>query len=616
MNPSVAHQMPESTEGLSTAEAQERLLHFGPNEISEHKRSVWLALLGKFWAPVPWMLEATVILELVLGKPFEAGIIGALLVFNAVLSLFQEERASTALELLRRRLAVNARALRDGAWRTIPARELVPGDFVHLRMGDLVPADVRLSDGPIEVDQSVLTGESIAIEANRGAVAYTGATIRRGEASGQVIATAEQTFFGRTAQLVETAKTASHLQNVIFTIVKYMIVLDGTLVAILLGYTLATHMAMVEMVPFLLILLVASVPVALPATFTLATALGAQELAGRGVLATRLSAIEEAAAMDILCSDKTGTITENRLTLCALHSYLPYTSDELLRFAAMASDESTQDPIDLAILSGAAPQHPVPARRLKLIPFDPATKLAEAVLIDDEKEIRAVKGAPRAVAARIGSTPSGFEADVEGMATAGVRVLAVAAGPDGDLRLVGLLGLQDPPRADSRQLVHTLRDLGVRVVMITGDGLATARAVAAQVGIGARAAAAVQFREKHGTGLLDYDVFAEVLPEDKFRLIRELQGAGRIVGMTGDGVNDAPALKQAEVGIAVANATDVAKASASLVLTDSGLSDIVAAVETSRRIYQRMLTYTLNKIIKTVEIGFFLSIGVILTGIS
>lgn len=317
--------------------------------------------------------------------------------------------------------------------------------------------------------------------------------------------------------------------------------------------------------------------------------------------------------MDLLCSDKTGTITENRLTLSALRPYPPYTRDELMRFAAMACDESTQDPIDMAILSaGAAPQS-YTAQRLKLIPFDPATKLAEAVLIDDGVEIRAVKGAPRAVAARVGVKAPGLEADVEAMATAGVRVLAVAAGREGDLRLIGLLGLHDPPRADSRQSVQALQRLGVRVMMVTGDGLATARAVAAQVRVGERAVAAAELRAQDGSGLLDYDVLAEVLPEDKFRLIWELQKAGRVVGMTGDGVNDAPALKQAEVGIAVANATDVAKASASLVLTNSGLGDIVAAVETSRRIYQRMLTYTLNKIIKTVEISFFLSLGVILT---
>jgi H+-transporting ATPase len=600
--------------GLSSEEARLRLQKYGPNAVAEEKPRLWLILLAKFWAPVPWMLEATIVLELILGKSFEAAIIGALLVFNAALSFFQENRANTALSLLRKQLAIEARVMRDTEWRLLPAEDLVPGDVVYLRAGDLVPADIRLVEGNLQLDQSALTGESLPVEAGAEAVAYAGATVKRGEAAGEIIATGARTYFGKTAELVGAAKTASHLETIIFSIVRYLVAMDGTLVAILLAYCAVVGLPFSDVLPFALILLVASVPVALPATFTLATSLGALELAKRGVLATRLSAIEEAAAMDVLCSDKTGTITQNRLALVSTRCYPPFSEHDLLRFAAYASDDATQDPIDLAILSrakelGLADHRP---ERLKFIPFDPATKLAEAILRQDRGVIHALKGAPQAVAARTGPgvEPSG---DIEQLAAGGCRVLAVAAGPENALRIAGLLALEDPPRDDSKSLVQSLRDLGVRIVMITGDGLATARAIAARVGIGNRACSARDLARKSAARVLDYDVFAEVFPEDKFRLVQTLQRAEHVVGMTGDGVNDAPALKQAEVGIAVASAVDVAKAAASLVLTNAGLMDVVTAVESSRRIYQRMLTYTLNKIIKTVEIAFFLSIGAIAT---
>jgi H+-transporting ATPase len=599
--------------GLSSEEARRRLLECGPNAVTEKKRHLIVALIGKFWAPVPWMLEVTVVLELALGKSVEAAVIAVLLVFNASLSLFQETRARGALELLQRRLAVRARVLRDGVWGLIPAEQLVPGDFVHLQMGDLVPADVGIRDGEVLLDQSALTGESVPVESECGKTAYAGSLVKRGEASGEVIATGARTYFGKTAELVRSAKTVSHLQSIIFSIVKYLVAMDTALAAGVFLYAALVGMPLAETLPFVLILLVASVPVALPATFTLATALGAVELARCGVLVTRLSAIEEAAAMDMLCSDKTGTITQNQLSLAVLHPYAPFSEQDLLWFAAYASDEAGQDPIDLAVLARARAQGTLlaPTHRLKFIPFEPASKLAEAIVGQDGKELRALKGAPQAVAARVGHTTD-IDADVERLAAGGYRVLAVAGGADGILRLIGLLALQDPPREDSKSLVARLNQLGVRVAMVTGDGLATASAVAAQVGISGRACSSRELRENIDQ-TLDCAVFAGVFPEDKFHLVRALQRAGHIVGMTGDGVNDAPALKQAEVGIAVSSATDVAKASASLVLTNPGLTDTLAAVETSRRIYQRMLTYTLNKIIKTVEVGLFLSIGVILS---
>ncbi len=602
--------------GLTSQEAAARLIQYGPNTVEEERPHLALALLRKFWAPVPWMLEATIVLQFLLGKRDEAAVIAVLLVFNAVLSFVQENRANRALALLKRRLATQARVLRDESWQLIAATELVPGDIVHLRMGDLAPADIRLLDGNLLLDQSALTGESLPTEAETGASTYAGSIVKRGEATGEVTATGSRTYFGKTAELVKTAKTVSHLQRTILTIVKYLVVLDLVLVAALLAYAFATGMPLQETIPFALILLVASVPVALPATFTLATALGALDLAKHGVLVTRLSAIEEAAAMEVLASDKTGTITRNQLAVAALLPYASYNEDDVLRLGALACDDATQDPIDLAVLNAARAQgllREVP-QRLQFIPFDTASKRSEGTYEQDGHRLRVIKGAPGAVAALVADA-AGLDADVERLSANGYRVLAVATGDDDQLQLAGLLALQDPPREDSAALIENLHRLGIRVIMVTGDGLATARAVADQVGIGARTCA----REILDDGRVDApqacDVVAGVYPEDKFRLVQVLQRAGRVTGMTGDGVNDAPALKQAEVGIAVANATDVAKAAASIVLTNPGLTDVVAAVEVSRRIYQRMLTYTLNKIIKTFEIAIFLSIGVMLTGV-
>jgi H+-transporting ATPase len=601
--------------GLTSADAARRLSEFGPNAIPEPRPHPVLAFLAKFWAPVPWMLEATIVLELALGKHAEALIIAALLVFNAAVSLLQESRAQNALAMLRGRLEVRARVLRDARWRMVAARELVVGDVIHIRLGDLVPADVRLVSGEVLLDQSALTGESLPVEAAASGPAFAGTIVRRGEATCEVTATGARTRFGRTAELVGQARMVSHLEAIIFAIVKYMVALDGVLVTLMLAVSIARGVALGDIIPYALILLVASVPVALPATFTLATALGSLELVRSGVLATRLSAIEEAAGMDLVCSDKTGTITENRLAVAALQPYPPFSEADLLAAGAFASDDATQDPIDVAILAAARAREvdTRPARRVEFVPFEPATKLSEAVFERDGARMRAIKGAPQAVAQRAGSGPN-LAADVERLAANGYRVLAVATGRDGAPRLAGLIALEDPPRKDSRALIGSLGELGVRVVMVTGDGVATARAVASEVGIGDRPCGRDVLAPGAPLDITVCDVFAGVFPEDKYRLVRLLQGAGHIVGMTGDGVNDAPALKQAEVGIAVANATDVAKAAASVVLTNPGLSDVLAAVRTSRRIYQRMLTYTLNKIIKTIEIAVFLSLGVMLTG--
>ncbi len=610
--------------GLTEAEAADRLARFGPNALAEERRHLVRTLATKLTGPVPYLLEAAVVLELAAGKATEAVIVAVLVVFNGVLSFVQEGRAASALSLLRSRLAVRARVRRDGRWQVVDAERLVPGDLVHVRVGDIVPADLAVRDGSVSVDQSVLTGESADVEVAPAGSCYSGSIVRRGEATGEVTATGSRTYFGHTAQLVQTAKTASHLEETIFKIVWALLALDGALVVAIVAYGLVTELPARELLPFVLILVVATVPVALPATFTLATSVGALELARAGVLVTRLSAIEEAAAMDLLCTDKTGTITQNRLSVVAVRPFAGHDTAEVLGLAAAASDEATQDPIDLAVLraAGSAGAPSIGTRR-RFVPFDPGTKRSEATVETDGTELRVVKGTPAVVAslaAGTGAPPAGtgtasdeLGGAVDELAARGARVLAVASGRE-HLELAGLVALGDPVRPDSASLVRHLGDLGVRVVMVTGDAAPTALAVARQVGIGERLASADELRA-HRDGTLDFDVAAGVLPADKLALVDRGQRAGHVVGMTGDGVNDAPALKRAEVGIAVSTATDVAKDAASLVLTGEGLSDVVAAVETGRRVYQRMLTYTLNKIAKTFQVSLFLGLGLLTTGV-
>ena len=560
------------------------------------------------------MLEATIVLELGLGKNLEAAIVAILLGLNAVISFIQERRAQAALDLLREKLTVIARVLRDGSWQSIPSRLLVPGDYVHVRVGDVTPADVLIAEGVVQVDQSTLTGESLPVDRGASATIYAGSVVVRGEASGVVIATGSRTYYGRTAELVKTARTVSHLESVIVRIVRSLVLLDFLLALAVAGSTFLHGGSPAGVLSFVVVILLASVPVALPATFALAGALGAVDLSRSGVLTARLSAIEEAASMDVLCADKTGTITTNHLAVGEVRAYPPWSPAELVTLAAAASDAATQDPLDLAVLARAREDAaPDAGERLQFIPFDPATKRSEAVVKSGGGELSVAKGAPSVIQQLCTTNiPTSLGGDIESIAEHGMRVLAVAAGHGDQLGLVGLIGLEDPPRPDSAELVKALSDRGIRVLMVTGDGIETARAIAEQIGIRGPACTAQEFGESKAAE--GFSVVAGVLPEDKFSLVKGLQAAGSIVGMTGDGVNDAPALRQSEVGIAVAGATDVAKAAASLVLTGEGLKGIVTAVETARRIYQRMLTYTLNASIKKLEVPLFLSILMLATG--
>ena len=605
---------PPPLQGLSSEQVVELRKKYGFNTITETKPNRWLAFLKKFWAPVPWMLEITLVIELYLGKYVETVVICGLLVFNALLSFLQEGRANNALALLRQKLSIKTRTRRDGHWKLIPAEELVPGDSIHLRMGDLIPADVNLMEGSIQIDQSTITGESLPVDAVPGQEAYAGTVILRGESTGLVTRIGASTRFGKTAELVKEAKTVSHLGDFIFTIVKYLLIADAFLVVLVISLAYYLHVSWLQILPFALIILIASVPVALPATFTLATALGSVNLANKGVLVTRLSAIEEAAAMTTLACDKTGTITNNQLTLSAVVACAPFREADVVRLGAQASRSATQDPLDLAIIRGATDRNiAYIGKRVQFTPFDPASKRSEVLIeLEDGEKIRVIKGAPQTVISL--STGPDVKSEISKLAGWGNRVLAVASGEEGrPLQLVGLLGLQDTPRPDSKTLIQKIDRLGIRVIMVTGDESLTAKAIAKQVGIKGDPCPAEVLHTNRIQDGLDCNILAGVFPEDKLHLVQALQKSDQVVGMTGDGVNDAPALKQAEVGIAVANAADVAKAAASIVLTTPGLENILSAVEISRKIHQRMLTYTLNKIIKTFQIVLFLSLGFIIT---
>ena len=594
--------------GLTTNEAQERLAKYGPNAIQEFKRHPLFEFLAKFWSPIPWMLETTFILQLSLGKKNESIITICLLVFNATVGFIQEKRAESALSLLRKKLQIKARVLRDHAWILIDAQEIVKDDVIRIRMGDFIPADIKLVEGNILVDRSALTGESLPVELAPGNNAFSGSIVKRGEATGLVIATGKRSFFGKTAELVSSAKSESHFEKIVLNIVEYLVSIDIFLAVVILIYASVMDIPLSTILPFALVLLVASIPVALPATFTLMSALASLKLANQGVLVTRLTAIEEAAGMEILCCDKTGTLTQNSLILKDIQPLLSITKAELLRLAAFASNEASQDPFDTAILSSARKEGVLDLKnRLKFIPFDSMTKRSEAIVNDQNKVIRVVKGAPPLIASMTSDGANSVNIASQ-LAAQGYRILSIAFGEGDQLQLAGFLIFSDPIREDSKKTIDDLKKLGLTVKMVTGDVSATAKAIAAEVGMGQRIAPKEAILAKH---IQEYDIFAEVFPEDKYHLVQIFQQQGCVVGMTGDGVNDAPALRQADVGIAVSNATDVAKAAASMILTNPGLTNLIEAIKTGREVYRRMLTYTLNKVVKTTDIALFLSLGLL-----
>ena len=599
--------------GLTSDEARFRLEKDGPNAMPDTSAHPLRNALAKFWAPVPCLLEASIVLEIVLHKYYEAAVIATLLVFNAALAYFQESRAQATLAALKSRLALNASALRDGTWKTVPATELVCSDVVKLSLGAVVAADVHLTGGSVELDQSMLTGESLPIEAGAGVDTYAGALVRRGEATATVTATGVRTKFGRTAELVRTAHVASTQQKAVLKIVRNLAIFNSFLI-LAMGIFAYTHaMPWSEIVPLLLTSILAAIPVALPATFTLAAAIGARALGKLGVLPTRLTAVDEAASIDVLCSDKTGTLTRNELSVTSVRPMPGFDEAHVLGLAALASSEGGQDPVDAAIRAAAS--HKAVSQLPKLatfVPFDPVKKTSEATATDEKGNTeRIIKGAFTAVAALTAPLPAAA-AIADELEKQGFRVLAVAAGSQASVQVIGLIALSDPPRTDSISLISELRTLGVCTVMVTGDAPVTAAIVAHAVGLNGPVCPPGELPE--GLKPEDFAVFASILPEGKYDLVKAFQKSGHTVGMCGDGANDAPALRQAQIGIAVSSATDVAKSAAGVVLTEAGLGGIVSAVKEGRITFQRILTYTLNSVMKKILQVLLLAVGLIMTG--
>jgi H+-transporting ATPase len=624
--PELQAKLGSSPDGLSQAEAQKRLTQYGPNEIEERKTNPFLKFLTYFWGPIPWMIEAAVILSAVARHWPDFTIILLLLLANAVVGFGEEHQAGNAIAALKAKLAVKARVKRDGEWTTPEARDLVPGDVIRVRLGDIVPADARLLEGdPIEVDQSALTGESLPATRKPGEAVFSGSIVRQGEIGALIYATGANTYFGRTAQLVQAAHTVSHFQRAVLKIGNYLIILAVSLVVLILGVALFRGDRMLTTLQFALVLTVAAIPVAMPTVLSVTMAVGARLLARKEAIVTRLAAIEELAGVDVLCSDKTGTLTQNRLTLGDPFGVNGVHADQVILNAALASRADNKDTIDLAVLGGLKNDQELKGYQLvHFQPFDPVHKRTEAsVKGTDGKEFKVTKGAPQVIlelSANAGQVKSAVEKTVNEFAARGFRSLGVArADQEGNWQFVGGLPLFDPPREQAKATIATARQMGISVKMVTGDQVAIARETAGKLGLGTNILDAGGFGDTkhHETAKLaesieKADGFAQVFPEHKFHIVDVLQQRGHIVGMTGDGVNDAPALKKADCGIAVSGATDAARAAASIVLMTSGLSVIIDAIKESRKIFQRMNSYAIYRIAETIRVLLFMTLAILI----
>ncbi len=613
--------------GLSSEVAQEKLKQYGFNEVPEKKENLAFQFAKKFWGLTAWMLEIIIILSWFLQRYADVYVVAGLLVLNAILSFVEEQRASSVVESLKEKLRVNARVLRDGIWEVVPAKEIVPDDVLRLRSGDFVPADAKLFSGCLEVDQSALTGESLTVAKKPGDILYSGSVIKHGESNGIVTSTGVKTYFGRTAQLVQLAKPKLHVEAVISSVVKRLLVMVSALISLAIIVSLVRNIGILDILPLILVVLLSAIPVALPAMFTVTMALGSMELAKKGVIVTRLSAAEDAATMDVLCVDKTGTITTNKLTIAKVIPQNGFSEKDVVLYGALASHEANQDPIDIAFISLANDQNlkTDAFTQKNFVPFDAAARKTEATVQKGALEFRVMKGAVKATAAACGFSKGetvSLELQMQEYAAKGFRTLAVAkAETKSQPQLVGLVALYDLPRPDSKTLIRELMALGISVKMLTGDALPIAREVARDVGLGENIMTAgglkacvkddpleAQDKAEKSSG------FAEVYPEDKYTIVKSLQIRKHIVGMTGDGVNDAPALRQAEVGIAVSSATDVAKGAASVVLVNEGLTSIVDLVKNGRVIYERITAWIVSKIVRTLQISAFSVLSFLLTG--
>jgi len=612
--------------GLSSAEVIELRKRYGFNDIPEEKKHPLLKFLGYFWGPIPWMIEAAAILSAVIAHWEDFAIILLLLMTNAVVGFLQERKAENAIKLLKNQLAPNARVLRDGTWQEIPARELVPGDTVHIRLGDIVPADAMLITGKyLLLDESALTGESLPVEKKPGDTVYSGSIVRQGEMDAKVTTIGGNTYFGKTARLVQVKSPRSHFQAAVERIGNYLIVFAIAMVSIVMVVAFLRSESFLHTLQFALILVVAAIPAALPAVLTVTLAVGAVALAKKEAIVSRLTAIEEMAGMDILCADKTGTITQNSISIGDVKTFPGISEQDVIVAAARASRRESNDPIDTAIFSrfDRITSRPDIAgdEILDFVPFDPVAKFSKATIRDPSGTTFSVaKGAPQAITALAGSEgvpASALDGWVTGFAEKGFRALGVAKSDNnGKWQYLGLIGLFDPPREDSAATIIEAKKLGVNVKMVTGDHIAIAHEVSGQVGLGQnilpRTALIAGEGEEARKQLETADGFAQVLPEDKYNIVKILQGGDHIIGMTGDGVNDAPALREADAGIAVAGATDAAKAAADIVLTKPGLSVIIDAIQRSREIFRRMENYAVYRIAETVRVLIFLTLCIVL----
>jgi H+-transporting ATPase len=614
-----------SPEGLSQAEAQKRLTQYGPNEIAEKTNNEFLKFLTYFWGPIPWMIEAAVILSGIVRHWLDFFIILLLLCSNAVVGFWEEHQAGNAIAALKAKLAVKAKVKRDGKWTAPKASELVPGDVIRLRLGDIVPADARLLAGdPVEVDQSALTGESLPATRKPGEAVFSGSILRQGEIDAMVYATGTNTYFGKTAQLVQGARIVSHFQRAVLKIGDYLIILAVAMVVVIVAVAIFRGDPILNTLEFALILLVAAIPVAMPTVLSVTMAVGARLLAKKEAIVTRLSAIEELAGVDVLCSDKTGTLTQNKLTLGDPFSVNNISADEVILWAALASRAEDKDTIDLAVIGGVKNAKALSGYQvLHFQPFDPVHKRTEATVKgSDGKQFFVAKGAPQVIlemSKNAGEVKSAVGKAVNEFAGRGFRSLGVTrADEEGQWKFAGVLPLFDPPREQAKATIASARQMGVSVKMVTGDQLAIAQETARQLGMGTNIldASGLGDTKHHETAesaeaIEKADGFAQVFPEHKFHIVDVLQQRGHIVGMTGDGVNDAPALKKADCGIAVSGATDAARAAASIVLLASGLSVIIDAIKESRRIFQRMNSYAIYRIAETLRVLLFMTLSIL-----
>ncbi len=615
-----------SPEGLTQEEAQKRLTKFGPNEIEEKKTNLFLKFLTYFWGPIPWMIEAAVILSAVARHWPDFGIILVLLLANGLVGFWEEREAGNAIEALKAKLAVKARVKRDGKWVNPVARELVPGDVIRLRLGDIVPADARLLEGdPVEVDQSALTGESLPASRKQGEAVFSGSIIRQGEIGAMVYATGANTYFGKTAQLVQEAHTVSHFQKAVLKIGNYLIILAVALVAVIVTVAILRGDEILTTLQFALVLTVAAIPVAMPTVLSVTMAVGARLLAKKEAIVSRLVAIEELAGVDVLCADKTGTLTQNKLTLGEPFCVNNISADQVILNGALASRAENNDTIDLAVLGGLKDKDSLKGYDVvHFQPFDPVHKRTEATVKGkDGKTFKVTKGAPQVIldlATNMSETKDAVVKAVNEFAARGFRSLGVArAGQDGKWQFVGVLPLFDPPREDAKKTIATALAMGVKIKMVTGDALAIAQETAKKLNMGTNILDAgglgdskQQESKTVAKSIEDADGFAQVFPEHKFHIVDVLQKLGHIVGMTGDGVNDAPALKKADCGIAVSDATDAARAAAAIVLLTPGLSVIIDAIKESRRIFQRMNSYAIYRIAETLRVLFFMTLAILI----